>query len=319
MTNRRDEQPKERRTFPHSDIIFDSNVIDPDDCRNESLLRLVEKLLASPRSGNVWFSLPSLYEVLAPKDAGRRIELLKRFQNLYRQFGSRVRFIDFDLYSFVAAEWSGSGLRSAPASMIDDEVTASIAAGDLVGYLKTFRETWIKERTRIHEEHAERTRYLCGHYEAEQWFRDEFKRNMDLYGTENALEQCDLLAKNIIVSHTKRPPDAILTAKADHVAYPCTWTYALLARLADYAATITKAERELNFARYDTLLTPDRNDLVDAYVAASGGRCGSLVTHDGVLIERINFLHDAVPSLIHLQAFTVDDALRGFDPSEKHA
>lgn len=305
---------KNERPVRHPDVVFDSNVVDWSEAKDKKLLSLTEKLLARPRTGNVWFSLPSLYELLAPKVAARRIELLKRFQNLYTQFGHRVRFFDLDWYSFVAAEWSNEGFRSAPANMIDKAVTASIAAGDLVGYLKTWRDTWIKDKDKIHEKHTEDVQRLSKCYESEQWFRDEFKRSIERYGTADALEQCDRLVRALIVSYTQQPPEAVLVAKANHAEYPCTWTYALLARLAHYAATLTKAERELNFAHYGELLKADRNDDIDAYIAASGGMCGRLITNDRPLVQKVNFLHDASPSLIRLQAFTVDDALKQFNP-----
>jgi hypothetical protein len=87
-----------------------------------------------------------------------------------------------------------------------------------------------------------------------------------------------------------------------------------LARLADYAATLTKAERKANFAQYGRLLESDPNDYLDAYIASTGGMCGMLMTNDEGLIEKLNFLHDIQPPLVRLQAFTVHDALIAYNP-----
>jgi hypothetical protein len=59
------------------------------------------------------------------------------------------------------------------------------------------------------------------------------------------------------------------------------------------------------FGGYSKLLKNDENDFNDAQLAAMGGRCGFLITEDGGLRERINFLQRR--GFIRLQAMDFGD------------
>ncbi|MFY1824941.1 hypothetical protein ACN47A_03440 [Myxococcus fulvus] len=309
------EKLEKTRYVLNADVLFDSNVIRANDpAAEQRLLALSALLVEKPDRGHIWFSLTSLAELLGPDDASKRVELLKRFQNLYRQFGDRVRFFGPGPFSFVVAEWGDKGPMYSPANAVDDDVCASIAAGDLVGSLRLARQSWEIERARLWQVHADKVKRYRAAYESDQVFRDEFKRNVELLGTANALEQCDDIARSLIIDHAKRSESALGEAKANPQNYPCTWTYSLLVRIADYSATLKKSEWKAKYSRYGRLLKSDENDYVDAYIAATGGGCGMIITNDGGLVDKVNFLHDAEPSLVRLQGFTVRDAVIAYNP-----
>jgi len=303
------------RYVHHADVLFDSNVIRAnDELAEKRLLALADLLVEKPDRGYIWFALTSLYEMLAPNDAAKRIDVLKRFQNLYTRFGDRVRFFGAGPFASVIAEWADEGPMYARADAIDDAVNASIAAGDLVGVLKEARDEWEVEKARLWKSHADDVARYRAIYESNPAFREDFKRSVERLGTINALEQCDDIARHLIVGLAKRLETDLEVAKANPAVYPCTWTYSLLVRLADYAATLTKAEWKANFAQYGRLLKSDPNDYLDAYIAATGGACGMVITNDEGLIEKLNFLHDIQPPLVRLQGFTVYDTLIAYNP-----
>jgi hypothetical protein len=303
------------RYVHNADVLFDSNVIEANDPLAERrLLALSELLVEKPDRGHIWFSLTSLSELLGPSDAAMRIELLKRFQNLYRRLGDRVRFYNPKPFASVFDEWNDANPVYARVDSIDEEVTDAIKAGDLVGQLKIGREHWEADRARLWQNHANNVNKYRATYKSDPAFREAFKKSVELLRTSNALEQCDDIATQLIVTYAKRQEADLELAKAKSADYPCTWTYSLLVRLADYAATLTKAEWKANFAQYGRLLKSDRNDYLDAYIAATGGACGMLITNDEGLIDKLNFLHDAQPQLVRLQGITVFDALKSYNP-----
>ena len=287
-----------------------------DQLAEDRLIALSELLVAKPEYGKIWFSLPSLNELLAPQSPAVRIELLNRFRALYSRFGDRVCFLGGrNPLPTVCAEWSGDRkFMQMRVDAIDDVIQDSIAAGDLVGVLKSSHEAWMIDRERLWKLHSEKVTEFQALYAGDAEFRRAFKANIELLGTVNALDQCDDLALQLIVDFAKRPAEDLEKAKANPGDYPCTWTYALLSRLADYAASSTKAEWKANYAQYGRLLKADQNDYIDAYIAATGGGCGMLITNDEGLIDKLNFLHDVQPPLIRLQGFTVYDALIGYNP-----
>ncbi|MFP2894987.1 hypothetical protein [Corallococcus sp. 4LFB] len=310
------EKLEKERLVHYSDVLFDSNVIRKfEPVAEQRLLALSDLLLAKPKYGHVWFSLTSLLEMLAPAEPASRIEMLTRFRSLYSRFGNRVRFFGPGDFASVVAEWTGAH-QYALVQNIDKEVAASIEAGDLVGTLKLARDDWMKQRVSLRAAYNERKNKYKAAYAANAQFRNEFNKNVAQYNTANALEQCDDVARTLIVDFAKQPPDALLKAKSDHLKYPCTWTYALLKRLADYSATLTDGQRNAEFAHLGDVLAAHPNDYLDAYIVASGGSCGMFITNDGPLIDKINFLHGGQPSLIQLQAFTVYDALHAWNPPD---
>ncbi|NPD22149.1 hypothetical protein [Corallococcus exiguus] len=304
------------RYVHHSDVLFDSNVIRrSDELAEKRLFALAELLVEKPEYGNIWFSLSSIYELLAPEEPATRVELLSRFRKLYMRFGERVRFIGPGNFSSVVAEWSADGsFTYAMAKNIDSEVLAAIAAGDLVGSLKLAREDWMAQKAKLRAAYNERVAGFKRYYKESSEFREAFRSYLLRYNTKHALEQCEGVAQTLLVEFAKQPPEAIAKAKENHKRYPCTWTYALLSRLADYSATLTEGQRRADFPNSGNLLKAHANDFVDAYIVASGGKCGMLITNDHALIDKANFLYDAEPSLIRIQAFTVYDTLIAFNP-----
>lgn len=301
-----------RRADSFPDFLFDSNLIEEDPEINNETLELAKLLVSDPSNGDIWFSILSLSEVLASKDVAKRIELLKRFQSLYSELGDRVRFIGPGLLESVEAEWSGRGLRSAPVSAMDRDVNASIATGELVGILKAVHGSWKEEKERFSKDQSKRVERAREQYETNELFRKHLKECVAAYASTDALELSENIARRLIVDVANQPPESILLARTKHEAYPCTWTFSLLIRLADYAATLTAAEWKSDFSQHGRLVKKQQNDAIDAYIATAGGKFGTLITNDGALVEKINFLHGARPSLIRLRAFTVKDAMAEF-------
>ncbi len=302
-----------KRQVRRADVLFDSNVIRAnDDDAERKLHALTELLIAHPDQGNVWFSLMSLSELSAPTSAERRIELLKRFRNLYRRFGDRVQFMR-SLKDNVRAECTASLFPSANASAVDSDIVKSISAGDLVGLLKEAHEDWRSEKARVRKKYEEHHKHGQKHYAERAEIRLEFAQSIQTYFSTEGLNQCDDFARDLIAGLTSSDPSLTLDAvKARYQNYPCIWTFSLLARLAQYAQTITDEERERNFHSFDDVLRPDQNDFIDADIAGTGAHCGMMITNDHDLIAKLNRLYDA--NLIWMQGFTVSDVLVAYNP-----
>ncbi|MBZ4423336.1 hypothetical protein [Myxococcus sp. RHSTA-1-4] len=304
------------RQVHNADVLFDSNVIRANSPLAErTLFGLTDLLVEYPDQGDIWFSLLSLYEMLAPRKPARQIAVLTAFQNLYRRFGERVKFFGPGRFSSIRCEWESAGrVQSAPANAIDKLVSDSIAKGELVAELKAAREDWEAAKAELRKEHDAKVARCRAEYESNPVFRDEIKESLVQFGTEKALDQCDDVVSRLLVNVLNRPADDVRLAKERPSSFNCTWTYALLTRLADFSATLTEEEREKNFKRYGRLLEFDQNDFIDAYVASFGGKCGMLITDDEGLIRKLNAIHDAHPSIVRLQGFTVEDAFIAYNP-----
>ncbi|WIG98362.1 hypothetical protein [Myxococcus sp. SDU36] len=304
------------RQVHNADVLFDSNVIRANNpVAEQKLLELTALLVEHPDQGDVWFSLLSLSEMLAPKKTARQIEVLSRFQALYKRFRDRVKFFGPGRFSSVRAEWEGDGsFLYAKAESIDECVSASIEAGELVGVLKDIRNEWDGAKESIRQAYAEKAAECRADYESDPVFREAVVAGIAQFGTESVLDLCDDIVERLLVEVLGRPVGDLLLAKKSPSDYLCTWTYALLKRLADFSVTLTEQERETNFSQYGRLLVPDHNDFFDAYIASAGAQCGMLITDDEGLIVKLNALHDAHPSLVRLQGFTVADALIAYNP-----
>jgi hypothetical protein len=293
-------------------VLFDSNVFSVNDADEQRLHALTELLLNHPGQGNFWFSLMTLTEITAPADRQRRIELLKRFRNLYRRFGNRVRFMR-SLEDNIKAECASRPHPSADASVVDKDTSDSIASGDLVGLLKEGYEDWRREKVKIRNKYDEYAEQSREGYAQKPEIRLTLKQVVPQYFSLNGLEQCDDIAKNLLTDAADANPSLTLDdIKTRHKDYPCIWTFALLARLAQYAFTIPDAERKQKFPSFERLLEPHPNDFIDADIAATGAHCGTMITNDRALVAKLNSLYDA--NLIRMQGFTVSDALIGYIP-----
>lgn len=304
------------RQVHNSDVLFDSNVIRANSPLAErTLFELTDLLVEHPDQGDVWFSLLSLYEMLAPRKPARQIAVLTAFQNLYRRFRERVKFFGPGRFSSIRSEWENDGrVQFAHANAIDEWVSASIANGELVPELKAAREEWEVAKAELRKEHDAKVARCKADYESEPVFREAVKAGIAQFGTENVLAVCDDIVERLLVNILERPADDLRLAKERPSSFNCTWTYAMLTRLADFSATLTEEEREKNFKPYGRLLEFDPNDFIDAYVASFGGKCGMLITDDEGLILKLNALHDVHPSIIRLQGFTVEDAFIAYNP-----
>src|SRR6266478_2292346 len=141
------------RGVHHADVLLDSNVLRAnDDAAEKRLHALTDLLVAYLDQGHVWFSLMSLSEVVAAGSPELRIELLKRFQNLYVRFGERVRFMR-SLSDNIRAECTGGKFPWTYASTVDGDIAKSIAAGDVVRLLKEGHDDWRAEKKRLREKY----------------------------------------------------------------------------------------------------------------------------------------------------------------------
>jgi len=300
------------RMVLRSDVLFDSNVIRAsDDAADERLRTLANLLLKQPGQGHIWFTLMSLTEMVAPNDRGVRMDLLKRFRSLYSRFGDRVRFTR-SLDDNVRAECTDGMAPAEAASIVDDDVLKSIAAGDLVGLLATSRDHWLEGKPRLREHYDALSAADKEKYASDERFREAFSLCIPRFFSEAGLDQCDDIAVEVLTSaavHLR-----VEEAKARYREFPCVWTFSLLVRLSQYAQTIRKPGRDAHFAALADVLEPHANDFIDADIAATGGFCGMMITNDRGLIARLNRLYDA--GLIRLQGFTVADALRGYTRPE---
>jgi len=302
------------RQVHRADVLFDSNVFRANDDESEKKLHaLANLLIAHPGQGDFWFSLMSLSELIASSSRERRIELLKRFRNFYLKLRDRVKFMQ-SLEANVRAECTGSKMiPSSSASDVDDDIVKSIVAGDLVGLLKEAHEDWRSEKTRLRKKYEEHHKHGQKHYAERAEIRLEFAQSIQTYFSTEGLNQCDDFARDLIAGLTSSDPSLTLDAvKARYQNYPCIWTFSLLARLAQYAQTITDEERERNFHSFDDVLRPDQNDFIDADIAGTGAHCGMMITNDHDLIAKLNRLYDA--NLIWMQGFTVSDVLVAYNP-----
>jgi hypothetical protein len=298
------------RQVHHADVLFDSSVICAnDDDAERKLHALTDLLVAHSDQGNVWFSLMTLSELIAPGSAETRVELIKRFRNLYLRFGERVRFMR-SLDDNIRAECTTRRIPSKPASVVDGDVAKSIAAGDLVGLLKEGRDDWDAEKRRLREKYQNLVEKNRQQYERSADFRFAFAQCVPTYFSAEGLNQCDNIARDLIAE--ANPSLTLDTVKARYQDYPCIWTFSLLGRLAQYAQTITDDERKQHFPAFQDVLKPDPNDFIDADIAGTGASCGMMISNDRGLIAKLNRLYDA--NLIRLQAFTVSDALLAYNP-----
>jgi len=102
-------------------------------------------------------------------------------------------------------------------------------------------------------------------------------------------------------------------AKAKPEKYLATWTFSLLVRVAQFAQTIPPTQKSVGpFGGYAKLLKSHNNDVIDATLAALGARCGFLITQNGGLHERINFLF--ARNVGRLQAFEFSDIEANWNP-----
>ncbi len=118
----------------------------------------------------------------------------------------------------------------------------------------------------------------------------------------------------LIENYAERDPiEGLKLAKAKPNNYLATWTFSLLVRIAQFAQTVPTKERIAGpFGGYAKLLKSHENDIIDATLAALGARCGFLITQDGDLPERINFLFDR--NVGRLQAFELSDIEANWHP-----
>jgi hypothetical protein len=298
------------RTVRWRGVLFDSNVIRANDpASEERLLAFAERFVARPENGEIWFSLNTLSELVVAEQPAVGIDLLRRFQTLYRRLGERARFMR-TLEDNIRSEVRNDGIRCETVDVVDPYVEACIKAGGLVGEMVEVNRHWRLHKAKMHCRYARQIRRYQKFYAGSDRFREQYDFEVSTFLSRRGLDQAD----DLVQQHINHLDLGLRldTAKARNEVFPCLWTHALLLRLAQYAQTLPGSVRAAQFPQLSKILTPERNDVIDAEIVATGGFCGMALTLDRLLLLKVNALHDA--GLIRLQALTLHDALYTYRP-----
>jgi hypothetical protein len=288
----------------NADFVVDTNVLS-NALDNEEILRrlidLMQRMTAKKEYGSGWLAMPTFLEMLATTSRPKRIRLVELLFRLLQEVGGRVKiFAPFQM--LVKAEWNDRVVpywRSAHLKALTKEVldTGDIE-GTLLGEARDEFLAWKK---------TQRSQYLTTSLKwrqsfiKEPAFRADVERALKSWKAPEAYAECDDVALRIMRSDGRQPDTAFEKARQFPQDYLCTWTFSLLVRLSQFAQTVPSAIREAKFSEFGDVLKPNKNDLVDANIAASGAKCGILITEDKGLTARVNLLHQR--NLTRLQAF----------------
>jgi len=321
--------PRQFGVIWNADVLIDSSVfgqaaLGPGLYRRLALF--AHRLTARREFGKVWVPWTALQEMAATPDPQRR-EVLGVLLNLSRELGDRILLTGpFDYV--IAAEWATPPrFRSVSIGQIEDELLACIRGNGAGTQLDEMGRDFGAWRPKQRAQRDELLRKWTERYSADESQAaseskpgkptarhaiavalDKVRQPSELY------EFCDDLAVQLIKDYARRDPtEGLKLAKAEPEKYLATWTFSLLVRIAQFAQTVPKKERIAGpFGRYAKLLKSHENDIIDATLAALGARCGFLITQDGDLRERINFLFDR--QVGRLQAFEFSDIEANWHP-----
>jgi hypothetical protein len=305
------------RVIRNSDVLVDSSVFGEAALSRESydrLALLAHKLTARPEFGKLWIPWTALQEMVATP-VSRRSDVLGVVLNLHRELGDRIVFTE-ELKGVVAGEWATPPrFVYASVGQLEDELLACIRGNGAGTQLDAMGRDFAKWRVKLRARYDESLTKWAKQYKADKRMRDAIELALnkarspaDLY------EFCDDLAVQLIRDYAERDPvEGLKLAKAEPEKYIATWTFSLLVRVAQFAQTIPPKERSTApFGAYAKLLKSNENDVIDATLAALGARCGFLISQDGGLRERINFLF--ARNVCRLQAFDFSDIETNWHP-----
>ena len=276
----------------------------------ERLARLAHRLTARPEYGKLWVPSITLDE-MAATPVPRRADVLGVLLNLYRELGDRI-VLTGELEQIVAGEWATPPrFASVPIGQLEEDLVACVrgsGAGTKIDAMGREFAAWRRERR---AEHDKFLMELEKKYAADPKARQAISLALDKARQPTELyEFCDDIAAQLIREFAgKDPVEGLKLAKAEPERYLATWTYSLLLRVAQFAQTIPPRERSTSpFGAYAKLLKSHENDIIDATLAAVGAVCGLLITQDGGLRERLNFLHGRHVSRIQAFEFSEVEA-----------
>jgi len=313
----------------NADVLLDSSVLSQAALAPGLYRRLAlftHRLTARQEFGKVWVPWTALQEMAATPDPKRR-DVLGVLLNLYRELGDRI-LLTGELNDMIAGEWATPPhAASCSVGNLEGELLACIrgnGAGTKLDQLGRDFAAWrVKQRAQYVELMAKWTkRYLDDETRVateselkKPTFREAIAAALDKAREPAELyEFCDDLAGQLIEDYAQQDPtEGLKAAKAKPEKYLATWTFSLMVRIAQFAQTVPKRERSAGpFGGYAKLLRSHENDIIDATLAALGARCGFLITQDGDLRERTNFLF--ARKVGRLQAFEFSDIEASWHP-----
>ena len=287
---------KPPREIWHADFLVDSSVFGvaaSGPSLYDRLARQIHKMTSRPELGNAWIPMTALEEMAAtPKP--QRPQVLGVLLSLYRELGDRI-MVTGSLAQKVAGEWAEPPYSpSLSLGVLEEDLVACVrgsGTGTLIDKLGADFASW---RAARHAKQQKLRAAWTARYQAEEILRQGISAALEKCREPSELyEFCDDLAGSLIETETDRERRiGLALAKATPERYLCTWTFALLARMAQFAQTVPTEERTRGtLGGYAKLLKSDDNDTIDATLAALGAHCGFIITEDAGLRERITFLH----------------------------
>jgi len=298
-----------KREIWHADFLIETSVFGCaalDRRFYERLAVQVHKMTAKEGYGKAWIPWTAFHEMIATPDPKRR-EILGVLVDLYRELGDRI-VLTGSLEETLAGEWSDpQRFVSASLGQLEEELLACVrgnGAGTVIDEAgRDFAEWRLKKRA----EYTASVEEFRAKYRSSEQFGKTIGAVLARARPPDIYETCDDVAAQLIVNFAQRDREqGLRLAKATPKKYLSTWTFALLYRIAQFAQTIPTEERARGpFGGYAKLLKSHPNDMTDATIASLGARCGFLITQDGDLRERINFLH--ARETCRIQAFEFSD------------
>jgi hypothetical protein len=289
----------------NADFVVDTNVLSnalDDGAILQRLIDLVQRMTAKEEYGSGWLAMATFLEMLATSNPKKRIQLVELFHHLLQVVGSRVKiFAPFQM--LIEAEWSDRRVPYWKSAHLEAVTKEALNVGDIGGtFLGKARDeflAWKKTQRTQYRKTTSKWRQL---FVTNTAFRSSVEEALRNWKAPEAYATCDDVALGIMRSDGRQPDDtAFENARRCPKDYLCTWTFALLVRMSQFAQTIPGDIRQAKFSEFGDVLRPNKNDLVDANVAATGAKCGILITEDNGLMERVNLLYQR--NLMRLQAF----------------
>ena len=303
----------------NADFVIDTQVVGSpqvDDAQFNRLVQLVCRMTAKPEFGDAWLAMPAFLELLATGDDEGRVRLLGRLLRLLKESGSRLKVLA-PLRMLVRAEWGSENTWLWSPSHLEEVVTTAVANGTIEGSLLVeLRDEFLGWKVAQKQRFLEQKKEWRGRFRSDPSFAADIERALEGWSSPQAYRECDDIARNLL-EDAGQPESALDQAIQAPAKYLCTWMFALMVRLSQFAASIPGDVRQDRFKLFTQVLTPDRNDLTDANIAASGAQCGILITEDPGLQARVKLLH--ARNLVRLQAFGVDQLDRVWRPPGRRA
>jgi hypothetical protein len=241
-------------------------------------------------------------ELLATSSADNRRQLLSRFVSLSDAVGDRFRVLA-PLPVLIKSEWQ----RSTRVTYFSRDDLIAVIKGDVDEWapssaLMDIRADFIGFKERQQAEIATKAAKIL-EYQKQPRVLGAAESALRAWRAPEAYVQSRDRAEDVMCRYARLPIEAFAPALEQPDAYLSTWTFALLIRMWELVRILPADDRPRILSECGfPLLKLDRNDLMDAAIAASAASCGFIITDDDGLATRIRFLHER--QLIRLQAFS---------------